>query len=105
MTSKNENEKEKISIISLDGLLTRPRSNTCPNFQLSTQSKKLKLGSKVVILGTDNVEQRVPQYVGVEGIIIDVPGLIFSLFLFFSSFFSSFLFLLLLIISSSCHLV
>mmetsp|Transcript_20910 Transcript_20910/g.30111 ORF Transcript_20910/g.30111 Transcript_20910/m.30111 type:complete len:805 (-) Transcript_20910:214-2628(-) len=50
----------------------RPRSNTCPTFS-PTQSRRLKLGSKVIILGTENVELRVPQYVGVEAEIVDVP--------------------------------
>ena len=53
----------------------RPRSNTCPNLHSATNSRKLKYGSKVIILGTDNVEQRVPQYVGAEATIVDVPGM------------------------------
>jgi hypothetical protein len=53
----------------------RPRSNTCPNLHCSSNSRKLKYGSKVIILGTDNVEQRVPQYVGAEATIVDVPGM------------------------------
>lgn len=52
----------------------RPRSNTCPNLPVPSQCHKLTLGSKVIILRTDNVEQRVPQYVGVEATIVDVPG-------------------------------
>ena len=39
-----------------------------------SKSTKLVLGSRVIILGTDNVEQRVPQYVGVEAEIVAVPG-------------------------------
>lgn len=56
------------------GNIIRPRSNTCPNLYAASNSRKLKHGSKVIILGTDNVEQRVPQYVGAEAIIVDVPG-------------------------------
>jgi hypothetical protein len=60
---------------STENLHARPRSNTCPNLHSSSNSKKLKYGSKVIILGTDNVEQRVPQYVGAEATIVDVPGM------------------------------
>jgi hypothetical protein len=52
----------------------RPRSNTCPIIQSPTQSRRLVLGSRVIILGTENVEQRAPQYVGLEAMIVDVPG-------------------------------
>lgn len=38
-----------------------------------TKSTRLTLGSRVIILGTDNVEQRVPQYVGQEAEIVVVP--------------------------------
>mmetsp|Transcript_8079 Transcript_8079/g.15243 ORF Transcript_8079/g.15243 Transcript_8079/m.15243 type:complete len:629 (+) Transcript_8079:76-1962(+) len=38
-----------------------------------TKSTRLTMGSRVIILGTDNVEQRVPQYVGVEAEIVVVP--------------------------------
>lgn len=73
---KNLNEiKTNYNVnIPLESIFIRQRSNTCPILNLGTQSKKLKLNSKVIILGTDNVEHRVPQYVGVEGIIIGVPG-------------------------------
>jgi hypothetical protein len=93
MEQRNEEGKENEA---MDGsadhsiyetLHARPRSNTCPIIQSSTNSRKLKFGSKVIILGTDNVEQRVPQYVGAEAIIVDVPGNC-ELFIFlFSSFF------------------
>lgn len=53
----------------------RPRSNTCPTLHSPTHARKLKMGSRVVILGTENVEQRVPQYVGVEATVVDVPGM------------------------------
>lgn len=53
----------------------RPRSNTCPTILSPTKATRLKLGSRVVILGTENVEQRVPHYVGVEATIVDVPGI------------------------------
>lgn len=39
-----------------------------------SKSTRLTLGSRVMILGTDNVEHRVPQYVGVEAEIVVVPG-------------------------------
>lgn len=52
----------------------RPRSFTCPtSLQAHSLSRTLKYGSKVVILPTENVEQRVPQYVGMEGTVVDVP--------------------------------
>jgi len=38
-----------------------------------SKSTRLKLGSRVIILGTDNVEQRVPQYVGMQATIVVVP--------------------------------
>ena len=41
-----------------------------------TKSTRLTMGSRVIILGTDNVEQRVPQYVGLEAEIVVVPGTI-----------------------------
>lgn len=39
-----------------------------------TKSTRLTMGSRVIILGTDNVEQRVPHLVGVEAQIVVVPG-------------------------------
>ena len=56
----------------------RPRSNTCPTLHSPTQARKLKMGSRVVILGTENVEQRVPHLVGVEATIVDVPGIFYA---------------------------
>lgn len=73
--------------------IIRPRSNTCPNLYTASNSRKLKYGSKVIILGTDNVEQRVPQYVGAEATIVDVPGKRLRIISF------------IIIISSSCYLV
>lgn len=51
---------------------SRPRSNTCPN--LNNSSKRFVVGSKVIILRTQNVEQRHPQYIGIEGEIMEMPG-------------------------------
>jgi hypothetical protein len=76
MEQRTEERKESDGgdLTESGNLPTRPRSNTCPIIQSSTNSRKLKYGSKVIILGTDNVEQRVPQYVGAEAVIVDVPG-------------------------------
>jgi hypothetical protein len=49
-----------------------------------TKSTRLTMGSRVIILGTDNVEQRVPQYVGMEATIVVVPGEEIHGFLFLS---------------------
>lgn len=50
-----------------------PQKHSINPLLTPTKSTRLTQGSRVIILGTDNVEQRVPQYVGLEAEIIVVP--------------------------------
>ena len=52
----------------------RPRANSSPGIHLHSSSYTLKEGMNVVILGTENVYQRVPQLVGKIGTIKEAPG-------------------------------
>ena len=52
----------------------RPRAYSSPAGQTPSQTHRLVHGAKVTIIGTENVEQRVPQYIGMEGTIKEVPG-------------------------------
>lgn len=75
---ENNAEKEKIlspacPSASLD-VNEEPERHTINPLLSPTKSTRLTMGSRVIILGTDNVEQRVPQYVGVEAEIVVVPG-------------------------------
>ena len=54
--------------------VSRPRSNSSPGNHLNVQSFAYKEGMKVVIVGTENVQQRVPQLIGKIGIIKEAPG-------------------------------
>lgn len=51
----------------------RPRAYSSPAGQIPSQTHRLVHGAKVTIIGTENVEQRVPQYIGMEGTIKEVP--------------------------------
>lgn len=71
-----ESNKEKENILSSPATpdAEEPERHTIHPLLSPTKSTRLTLRSRVIILGTDNVEQRVPHLVGVEAEIVAVPG-------------------------------
>jgi hypothetical protein len=59
-------------------ITTRPRSKTCPSLSASLSNRRYELGSHVLIVHTENVQQRLPQYIGKVGIIVEIPGMFLS---------------------------
>ena len=55
-------------------LQTRPRSNSSPGVHVSSNSLLFQEGMRVIIIGTENVLQRFPLFVGKIGIIKEAPS-------------------------------
>lgn len=53
---------------------TRPRSNSSPGVHVSSNSLLFQEGMRVIIIGTENVLQRFPLFVGKIGIIKEAPS-------------------------------
>jgi hypothetical protein len=85
--------------------VSAPERHTINPLLSPTKSTRLTMGSRVIILGTDNVEQRVPQYVGLEADIVLVPGKSKNIDFFFHFLFLCVIFLCILFCSAPVNLV
>jgi len=66
--------ENNIAISNAPLLQNRPRSNSSPGVHVSSNSFLFQEGMRVIIIGTENVLQRFPLFVGKIGIIKEAPS-------------------------------